>query len=432
MVANPATFDTPDWAVVGNLPNNEPGSAAFVEDGQRGDCATDIEAGILYLESPVINIPAGASPQLSFDHWVSTEASWDGGNVKVSVNGGSFNVVASAAFDFNAYNGTLVTFDPQFGNSDNPMAGESAFTGTNGGSVAGSWGQSQVDLSGLAGGGDNIQLRFEMGLDGCNGVIGWYVDETQVYSCAVDPCGNGVCEAGEDCDSCPADCPSFGGGAVCGNGVCETADGENCENCAADCNGRLGGKPSNRFCCGNNDSYGPNGCADSACTSGGFACTETPAGGTPTCCGDLVCETPEDSGNCELDCGAAGFCGDNTIDPGETCDGTALGGETCSSQGCSGGTLACAGDCSGFDTSGCTLQILVGGLRRDLLFRPELVPTGPCAGEAPARSRSGDGTPHRSRAGSLPWFRARNRFPEPRVETPGREGLPPVRRAVGC
>ncbi len=361
-VVNPGTFDTPDWAVVGNLPNNQPGSAAFVEDGPRGDCDTDVEAGILYLQSPVINIPAGASPQLAFDHWVATEAGWDGANVKASVNGGSYSVIASAAFDFNAYNGTLTSFDPQFGNSDNPMAGESAFTGTDGGSVGGSWGQSQVDLSGLAGPGDNVQLRFEMGLDGCNGVIGWYVDDTRVYTCEVDPCGDGFCAgsgAGENCTTCPADCPSFPiSGADPNNNVCEAGDGETCYN-TNDCNGTTSGKPSNRFCCGldANEStpYSPNGC-DSRCDTGGNSCTTVPVGGGgSTCCGDGTCEDPQETtANCPIDCPAPS-CGDGQVDPPEVCDGGNLGGETCESQGCDPGPgLACDGDCLGFDTSGCT------------------------------------------------------------------------------
>ncbi len=128
---------------------------------------------------------------------------------------------------------------------------------------------------------------------------------------------DGVCEAGEDCGNCPGDCPSFPTGAACGNGLCGAGDGEDCTTCAADCNGRQSGKPSNRFCCG----FGgddPVGCGDSACTTGGFMCIETPVGGSgSTCCGDLICEGPEDSSNCPLDCGAPPVCGDATCDPGE-------------------------------------------------------------------------------------------------------------------
>ncbi len=131
-------------------------------------------------------------------------------------------------------------------------------------------------------------------------------------------CGDASCDSGEDCVSCPADCPSLPlPAAECGNGLCEAGDGEDCVSCPADCNGQQSGKPSGRFCCGFGGD-GPVGCADSACTSGGFNCTETPQGsGGSTCCGDLVCESPEDGFNCPLDCGSPPVCGDLTCDPGE-------------------------------------------------------------------------------------------------------------------
>jgi hypothetical protein len=134
----------------------------------------------------------------------------------------------------------------------------------------------------------------------------------------VPVCGDGTCDSGEDCVSCATDCPSFPiGGASCGNGLCEAGDGEDCVSCPGDCDGIQGGKPSGRFCCGFGGDN-PMGCGDSRCTSGGFDCTEVPAGpGGSTCCGDLVCEDPEDGFTCGLDCGAPPFCGDATCDPGE-------------------------------------------------------------------------------------------------------------------
>lgn len=181
-VAKPSTFDTPDWAVVGSLPDARPGSAAFVADLVIGDCALDDESGALNLDSPAIVIPAGMDfPVLDFDHWVSTEPGWDGGNLKVSVNGGAWTLVPASAYTFNDYPGNLSSVGA--GNT-NPLAGQPAFTGTDGGSVSGSWGTSRVDLSGLAGPGDSVKLRFDFGVDGCNGIIGWYVDEVDVYSCS--------------------------------------------------------------------------------------------------------------------------------------------------------------------------------------------------------------------------------------------------------
>ena len=181
-VAKPSTFDTPDWAVVGSLPDAQPGSAAFVADLIIGDCALDDESGALNLDSPAFVIPAGMNfPVLDFDHWVATELGWDGGNLKVSVNGGAWTVVPASAYSFNPYPGNLISVGS--GNT-NPLAGQPSFTGTNGGSVSGSWGTSRVDLSGIAGPGDSVRLRFDFGVDGCNGIVGWYVDNVEVYSCS--------------------------------------------------------------------------------------------------------------------------------------------------------------------------------------------------------------------------------------------------------
>jgi hypothetical protein len=156
-------------------------------------------------------------------------------------------------------------------------------------------------------------LDCRPGTDPCGGGV---CDE--VGDVCTTVCGDGLCEAGEDCVSCAADCPSLPlPGAACGNGLCEAGDGEDCVTCPADCVGVQTGGPSGRFCCGFGG-VNPVGCADARCISGGYDCTETPVGsGGTTCCGDLVCESPEDGFTCELDCGAPPACGDGTCDPGE-------------------------------------------------------------------------------------------------------------------
>lgn len=128
-------------------------------------------------------------------------------------------------------------------------------------------------------------------------------------------CGNGVCDSGEDCSSCAADCIS-GVAASCGNGVCEAGNGEDCISCPQDCRGKQTGKPSGRYCCGDGDGQNPLSCADSRCTASGFTCSDTPA--LPYCCGDLQCEGIEDGFNCEVDCGPPPLCGDGNCDQGET------------------------------------------------------------------------------------------------------------------
>jgi len=134
-------------------------------------------------------------------------------------------------------------------------------------------------------------------------------DDTDCADHPVCLCGNGVCDPGEDCNSCPDDCIGGGSDGGCGNGVCEPGIGEDCRSCPNDCAGRQTGKPSKRFCCGDDV-----GCEDTRCTSNGYACGSAPE---PFCCGDGDCEGPEDSYNCEIDCGSPPFCGNGSCDAGE-------------------------------------------------------------------------------------------------------------------
>ncbi len=169
------------WEESASAPGGHGGTVAFGPDPVAGVCG---DAGDLTsrngLISPDITVPRGSSPRLSFDHYLATEATWDGGNVKISVNGGPFALIPLDAYRFNAPAGEL---DPQQG----PMGGEPAWTGTDGGQLRGSWGTSVVALKGLAGAGDTVNFRFDMGRDGCNGLDGWYVDNVTVASCAPDP-----------------------------------------------------------------------------------------------------------------------------------------------------------------------------------------------------------------------------------------------------
>jgi hypothetical protein len=174
-----------DWAQDTTLPGGRAGSAAFAADPDEGDCgggAGDI-SGVMRMTSPAITLPSGSqlSPRLTFMHYVATEIGWDGGNLKISVNGGTFEEVPTAAFLFNPYNLTLQTVAA--GNT-NPLAGQRAYSGTDGGSVFGSWGQTQVNLAAMGvDPGDTIRLRFDFGMDGCTGVDGWYVDDIKVQVC---------------------------------------------------------------------------------------------------------------------------------------------------------------------------------------------------------------------------------------------------------
>lgn len=177
-----ADFTPRDWKIVSGLPDDRGGRAFFGADPDIGTCAPGgDESAVLHLDSPKITIPASVDePMLTFDHWVATEAGWDGGNLKISVNGGPWEVVDPADFVYNPYNSALFTAGQ--GNT-NPIAGEPAFTGTDGGAVGGSWGRSIIDLAPYAKPKDKIRLRFDIGNDGCTGIVGWFVDDVMVYKC---------------------------------------------------------------------------------------------------------------------------------------------------------------------------------------------------------------------------------------------------------
>jgi hypothetical protein len=203
---------------------------------------------------------------------------------------------------------------------------------------------------------DGELLASWVSCDGCAGTPSCNAD------CSVDmsPCYNNVCEAGEDCDSCPQDC--IGGtssGAVCGNGICEAGNGEDCVSCPADCNGVQGGKPSGRFCCGDGDGRNPVVCSDVRCGD----CTDDPVPVVDYCCGDDICSSPEDGYSCELDCGAPPYCGDGICDDEETICSCSLdcGDPTDNETGlcadeidndCDGNIDAADSDCESIDCSG--------------------------------------------------------------------------------
>jgi bacillolysin len=179
-LANPNGFDTPEWTLIDALPDDRPGTAMFAMNGEFGDCGLDDESSVRYLESPALVAPAGdGSLRLAFDQWFASEPAYDGGNVKISVNGGAWAVIPPSVFVANPYNTSL-----QVSNNTNPMKGQAAFTGSNRGGFQGSWGQSQVNLDSLVQPGASFALRFEFGQDGCTGLIGWYIDDVNLYRCA--------------------------------------------------------------------------------------------------------------------------------------------------------------------------------------------------------------------------------------------------------
>ena len=185
--SNPSTWEDRDWVLEPNLPKNRPGTGIFGIDPINGNCSSDLENGILRLESPIISLPSGVSGdfEMAFNHNISTEFQWDGGNIKYRKNNfGPWILIPASAFTSNAYNSSI---NPASSGNDNPLAGQAAFTGADEGGLTGSWGTSVVNLTNLnVNAGDSIQFRFEVGTDGCNGTVGWYIDEFYVYNCSTN------------------------------------------------------------------------------------------------------------------------------------------------------------------------------------------------------------------------------------------------------
>ncbi len=174
-----------DWIVKDELPRNRVGHAAYGIDPLWGDCANHLESGIIRLESPVIQIPSTAVDpvRMTFDHYIATEFQWDGGNIKYSLDGGAWTLLPETSFTTNPYNTVMKT---AASGNDNPLEGQVAFSGTDEGTLSGSWSESHLDLStiGVAAN-SNVQFRWEMGTDGCNGNDGWYIDNISIFDCSI-------------------------------------------------------------------------------------------------------------------------------------------------------------------------------------------------------------------------------------------------------
>jgi bacillolysin len=173
-----------NWMMTSALPDGRTGNAAFAIDPVDGTCAPGGDySGKFSIDSPELLAPTtNERLELRFDHFVQTELGYDGGNLWISRNGGAFTLVPASAYAWNAPKRALAD-PPPIGNNTNPKAGEIAWTGADEGSSLGSWGTTVVDLGQLVAPGDRYRLRFELGIDGCNGTGGWWVGPLVVDRC---------------------------------------------------------------------------------------------------------------------------------------------------------------------------------------------------------------------------------------------------------
>ena len=150
---------TNDWQV--GVPANPPG--AHSNPNVWGTVLNgEYTSGVLsQLQTPQYKV-FGDNPKLTFWHWYDAEEGYDGGNVKISVNGGSFQLITPVG----GYDGTLSS------NWGNPIGGEDAFTGS-----SSNWKEVNFDLSDFAGNGDEVVFRFDFGTDDSITKTGWFIDD---------------------------------------------------------------------------------------------------------------------------------------------------------------------------------------------------------------------------------------------------------------
>jgi len=153
-------------------------------------------------------------------------------------------------------------------------------------------------------------------------------------------CGNGRLEDGEVCD----------GSALADGADCTSVDGQvyysGSPACALDCSALTLGTCAGR--CGDGVVQ-----ADEGEQCDGANVPATCATADPERAyyeGSVTC-----TAQCAFDTAAcSGFCGDDTINGPEVCDGGRLGGNSCQTLGFQTGNLTCAAGCGGFDQTGCS------------------------------------------------------------------------------
>ena len=279
------------------LPAGRTGTVWFGEDRNVGNCGSQNESAVHSLFSSNIVLPGTlASPTVAFTHYLSTEAGYDGGNVKISINGGAWQILPASAFTYNPYNTVLVSSGA--GNT-NPMAGQAAWSGGQG--PDNTWGTSIIDLTGIVQPGNTVQFRFDMGKDGCSGVNGWFVDDFELFNCPLIDCNqNGDQDSTDIGNSSSADCDANGTPDECQIAVSSPALGGPffcTTNCDPDCN--LNAIPDTCEIAGNdcNANQIPDSCELDEC-AGSPDCADCNNNGLLDACDLSACGADPDCADC--------------------------------------------------------------------------------------------------------------------------------------
>ncbi len=144
------------------------GAGIYLDDEYRDNMLT-------HLYTPEYIVPANSTARLTFRSWVCTEASWDGGAVSISTDGGK---------NWWFIPPTLNGFHDQIStvNSNSPLFGEGIIDGSNvpGGCNQGTRGfdLKTFDVSNLSG--SEVRARFTFFSDQLIELDGWYIDDAGI------------------------------------------------------------------------------------------------------------------------------------------------------------------------------------------------------------------------------------------------------------
>jgi Zn-dependent metalloprotease len=117
------------------------------------------------LDTPPLDLGGFTNAVLEFQSWYDTEAYYDGGNIKVSTDGGATWTIVTPIGGYPedaAYTGNAA------------IPGEPCFSGH----IQGFWELVQVDLGAYAG--DTVIIRFHFGSDSSINYSGWSIDDVRV------------------------------------------------------------------------------------------------------------------------------------------------------------------------------------------------------------------------------------------------------------
>ncbi|MDD3642454.1 MAG: immune inhibitor A, partial [Candidatus Krumholzibacteria bacterium] len=154
----------PDWEW--GTPTNGPGSAHSGVNVWGTKIAADYSASSnSKLDLPALTVPTSApSAVLSWWQWYYCETNYDGGNVKISTDGGSTWTILMPDI---GYTGTART-------TNAGIPGEVCFTGY----LHNAWEQATVNLTPYIG--QSVIIRFHFGSDSSVNRAGWFIDDVRI------------------------------------------------------------------------------------------------------------------------------------------------------------------------------------------------------------------------------------------------------------